>query len=266
MTEARSQPWLTVVTVSLRDDDALDATSRSVDAQGVQNIEHIVIVGEGPSIKSTPDLASSYRRTVYEPPRGVYQAMNTGLTQARGTLVHFLNAGDRYAESNVLQRVRDTFEATRFEWAFGRMLVSDTPDSPPRLRGSSLEVMQVHRFRGRHFPEHPTVFARVDDLQRLGGFDTSYRTAADYRLILALTTTSEGLDLGFPVTRYTLGGLSDTSWVTSVRECHRARREVRAPRGWSAMEEDLFLTRELSEQALRRAARHLRRVTSGRIP
>ena len=246
--------WLTVVTVSLHDDDELARTVASVDDQSRDGVEHVVVLGEPPHYRTDTGDARARRRIVVMPPSGVYAAMNRGLHAATGTLIHFLNAGDEYATDDVISRVRARYEREAFSWAFGRMLVSRSAGDPGRVRGVTWADMQAHHFRGMHFPEHPTVFARTDLLVQLGGFDTSYRTAADYRLLLQLATEYPGVDLDLVVARYSLGGVSDTKWVGSVRECFRARMEYLKPTGLAAVRERLHMGAALANQGIRRLA------------
>lgn len=257
MSDPASAPWLTVVTVSLHDDEALAETQASVYSQQVAGVKHVVVLGEQPKLNSA--LRQWPSRTIVQAPSGVYAAMNEGLRAASGTLVHYLNAGDTYVDDSILGRVKARFDAEAFRWAFGRLQVVSPWDGNLKVRGSDLTTMQAHGMKGRNFPEHPTLFARTDDLRALGGFDTSYRTAADYRLILALVRSAGGCDLGFPVVRYSLGGISDKQWMTSVAECHRARQEVIQPTGLAALREQAFYARDIAEQGARRVARRLRR-------
>jgi hypothetical protein len=251
-----SSPWLTVITVSLRADDALDETCASVDSQADDGVQHLIVLGE--PVESPSSIPSSgTRKVVHQEPAGIYSAMNAGIALAEGTLVHFLNAGDTYASKDVLPKVEEAYEASSFDWAFGRLLVTRHPEDPGRQRGHTLAEMADHHFRGGFFPEHPTVFVRRDLLDRLGRFDTSYRIAADYRLLLELATSMPGLDLGFPVSRYALGGVSDTHWAGSVLECHRARSEYLQPAGFAAVQEMGRTVVELGNQAVRRLVRPL---------
>jgi hypothetical protein len=252
----RTSPWLTVITVSLKADSALDETCTSVDAQSDDGLHHLIVLGD-PVEAPPPDPPRGTRTVVFQEPAGIYSAMNMGIDLAEGTLVHFLNAGDTYASTNVLPRVEAAYRATQFQWAFGRLLVVRHPGDPGRQRGRTLNEMVAHGFRGSYFPEHPTVFARRDLLKRLGGFDTSYRFAADYRLLLELAASTPGVDLGFDVSRYSLGGVSDAHWVRSVLECRRARMEYLQPKGLAAAQEFGRTLIELSNQLARRIARPL---------
>ena len=90
--------------------------------------------------------------------------------------------------------------------------------------------------RGRFAP-HQGTFASADELRASGGFDVSFRIAADYAAFLTLTTMSTPVMLEFPIARFHEGGLSTQNWQESFREFHRARRSILQPHGTAAARE-----------------------------
>ena len=98
-------PWLSVVTVVKDDSAGFAATRASLLGQDLDGVEWIVIDGSATAVEpdSPPDLAVHY---AWEPPAGVYAAMNSGLERAQGDYVYFLNAGDRLHASTTLRDVR----------------------------------------------------------------------------------------------------------------------------------------------------------------
>ena len=168
-------PWLSVVTVSLKDDDALWGTIDSVERQGVAGVEQVVVLGAKP----TPALLERMTRrggtVIEQAPHGIYAAMNEGWSSASGTYVHFLNAGDTYAGEGVVALARHALKEDEFDWCFGRMIVTDPVGGREHVRGVTLERMRRRRYRGLNFPELPTVLVRRSLLHEVGGFDTSYR-------------------------------------------------------------------------------------------
>lgn len=72
--------------------------------------EHIVI--DGASTDRTVEVVKSYgleeTTVISEPDRGLYDAMNKGLAEAKGDYVLFLNAGDRFPSPDTLQLYADT--------------------------------------------------------------------------------------------------------------------------------------------------------------
>jgi glycosyltransferase involved in cell wall biosynthesis len=89
---------ISVVTVVFNGERDIEATIQSVLNQDDQSIEYIVI--DGGSTDGTLDIIRKYEHMltfwISEKDEGVYDAMNKGLTFAKGDLIHFLNAGDVY--------------------------------------------------------------------------------------------------------------------------------------------------------------------------
>jgi hypothetical protein len=116
-------PFFSVVTVAFRDAWAVVKTARSVFSQGFENFEYIVI--DGHSQDGTDALIRFWQeaglvdKALVEPDRGVYEAMNKGLSLAQGEFVCFMNAGDVFADDQVLQRVADFLSANAADGCLG---------------------------------------------------------------------------------------------------------------------------------------------------
>jgi glycosyltransferase len=86
------------------------------------------------------------------------------------------------------------------------------------------------RLRWGWMPPHPTLFLRRALYARLGVFDTGYRIAADYDLMLRMLTHLEGEVVYLPqvLVRMRLGGVSNRSLRTVARKSWEDYRALRA--------------------------------------
>lgn len=104
---ASEHPDISIITIVKDDALALERTISSVSQQFLKSYEFIII--DGGSIDGTVDVISSHADLVSswvsEPDHGIYDAMNKGLAHATGDWVIFLNAGDTFANQEVLQRI-----------------------------------------------------------------------------------------------------------------------------------------------------------------
>ena len=230
--------WLTVATV-VKDDDAGFARSRdSLVAQEVDGVEWVVIDGSSGGSGIQGALAGSGVPVEYrqEPPRGIYPAMNSALQAATGDFIYFLNAGDTLAAPSVLREVRRALGA-HATWGFGPVEIVESSGAsvvtPPWDYQSEKRV----GFSRGLFPSHQGTFAKVDALRGVGGFDTSYRVAADYAAFLRLAQLADPVQLTFVIARFFEGGTSTSRWQESFREFHRARTQITRPRGIDAVRE-----------------------------
>lgn len=226
---------LTVVSVVKDDPVGLAATLASVPTS--PDIEVVVIDGSSDTAAITHAVGSRSVSYLWTPPEGVYPAMNTGIAQSGGEHVYFLNAGDTLIEgrlATVLQLLREQGPA----WFYAYVAMADLAGRPVRTPRWSYDAEARHAFSRGLFPCHQGTIVRRDVLERLGGFDTSYRIVADYELFLRLTRMSQPAHLDIELARFAPGGVSSTQWRQAAAEFHRARRQVLRPRGFAALDEE----------------------------
>ena len=95
-------PTLTVVTVSLFNDDALSRTIESIRPLHSllgDKLEHIIV---------SPDQTCSNLnnvRFVFKEKNGIYPAMNKGIAEAKGLYIWLLNAGDECLDPELITRL-----------------------------------------------------------------------------------------------------------------------------------------------------------------
>lgn len=99
---------ISIITVVRNNFDGLEYTQRSILEQKLQDVEWIII--DGYSTDETRHrvkklLEQKIAIGVSEPDLGIYDAMNKGLDLSSGRFVVFLNAGDAFLDSNVLDKV-----------------------------------------------------------------------------------------------------------------------------------------------------------------
>src|SRR5574344_29932 len=102
-----NQPKISIITVCFNAKYICLNTLESVKKQKYDNLEYIII--DGNSSDGTLDLLNKYKdiisKSVSEPDKGIYDAMNKGTDIATGKWVIFMNAGDTFTDDDVLTRV-----------------------------------------------------------------------------------------------------------------------------------------------------------------
>lgn len=98
---------LSIITINYNNRDGLKKTIDSVLAQTWTDYEWIVI--DGGSTDGSRELIEQYQEHFAywcsEPDKGVYNAMNKGIAQAKGEYMNFMNSGDTFYEAETLQKV-----------------------------------------------------------------------------------------------------------------------------------------------------------------
>lgn len=98
-----------IITVNFNNKEGLRKTIESVIRQNFRDFEYIVI--DGGSTDGSADILKEYDAQidywVSEPDKGIYNAMNKGIVQAKGEYLNFMNSGDYFYDNQVLQHVAD---------------------------------------------------------------------------------------------------------------------------------------------------------------
>ncbi len=177
---------ISVITATWNSEKTVGDTIRSFVLQDYPNTEYVII--DGASSDSTLDIVRSFGNRidhiVSEKDEGIYDALNKGVQLATGDVIGFLHSDDVYAHSSVLSSVAYAFESSQTSAIFGDLdyVAKSNPLKIIRRWKSGQYVRE--KMRNGWMPPHPTFYMKRSYYQRFGGFDLSYRIAADYDSLL----------------------------------------------------------------------------------
>ncbi len=177
-----NEPLISIVTVVFNGEKHLEQTILSVINQSYKNIEYIII--DGASTDRTPQIIKKYKSkinySVSEPDKGIYDAMNKGIKQAKGEYIGILNSDDFYEPDAVRIIAEHIKQHSETDVFFGNLYIIN-----PELPDKQLQTYKKSKKFEKQFSIwHPTVFIKKQTYDTFGIFDTSYKIAADYELLL----------------------------------------------------------------------------------
>lgn len=213
---------ISVVTATYNCADTVVHALDSVASQRDVDIEHLVI--DGGSRDGTVDLLNARRgqlaHLVSEPDRGIYDALNKGIARARGDVVGFLHADDVYADARVLADVAAAFADPAVQAVYGDLQYVQQNDPSRVIRHWQAGEFSRRRLAWGWMPPHPSLYVRRSWYERIGGFDTRYRIAADYFSILQLFSAPDFRAVYLPrvLVQMRLGGASNRSLSNILRK------------------------------------------------
>ncbi len=109
-------PLFSIITVSYNAANTISVTLDSVEAQTCDEYEHIII--DGASTDATLDIVrrhqTPYITFISEKDEGIYDAMNKGMSLAKGEYFIFLNAGDRFPTPHTLSHYAQTIRDNEY--------------------------------------------------------------------------------------------------------------------------------------------------------
>jgi glycosyltransferase involved in cell wall biosynthesis len=216
------QPLVSVITATYNASHMLPACLESVRSQDYPHIQHVVIDGG-----STDDTVQILRaqpsdrvRWLSEPDAGIYDAWNKGLSRARGEWIAFLGADDIYLPGAIRAYMDLAMHSPELEYLSSRV----------RWIGSGGRVSiigepwQWPRFQRYMCTAHVGSMHRRSLFERLGRYDISYRSAADYELLLRAGGQLATAYLPQVTAAMMGGGMSDST--RALDEAKRAKTET----------------------------------------
>jgi glycosyltransferase involved in cell wall biosynthesis len=174
-------PLITVITVVLNRRDDLETTIRSVLDQTYDNIEYVVI--DGGSSDGTLEVIRKYSRDIdhwlSETDSGIYDAMNKGILYAHGMWINFMNAGDIFYDSTVIEDIVSTMQGNA-DVIYGDHQIMYDKDSSKIWKAQVSDQL----WKGMIFC-HQSVFVRTD-LMKQQPFSVSNKLTSDFDLLYSL--------------------------------------------------------------------------------
>lgn len=182
------QPILTIVTVCFNSEKTLKRCMKSVISQLNDDIEYLII--DGKSTDNTVGLIKEHIRDldnvgyVSERDNGIYDAMNKGINMAKGEWIYFLNSDD-CIKDNVLQKVINTIKLNKYDCIYGD--VEEILEYKNKLYSRVLIAdKKIEKLKEGMIFSHQSFFCKKDAIKNCGLFNTYFKVAGDWDLIVRL--------------------------------------------------------------------------------
>ena len=221
---------ITVVTVCLNAEKLIRETIDSVLIQRYSDFEYLVI--DGLSMDTTVDIIHGYQkqfekrgvplRLISESDNGIYDAMNKAAKYAEGEWVIYMNAGDTFFNSKVLEYASKKLDDS-IDMLYGNIVIHENERYKLVPAGKMSEV------NWKNPVHHQAAFTKTELLRRYG-FDTSYKLVADYDLLLRLRNdNARFLRSPYVFASFLMGGVSNAQYVKNTKEMNQSRKINRVP-------------------------------------
>ena len=206
---------LSIITVVLNDPEGLQKTIKSVSIQQYRNYEYVVIDGgsHAETIKVIKDNSKAIDHWVSEKDKGIYDAMNKGLSYVHGKWVIFLNAGDVFVNSLITRDLFKVQNMDEYDVWYGdhRVEFMDIRGERKRKAGKMKYLKYGSQFC------HQSAIVKTE-LIKEKGYNTLNRISADFEFFYGLYMNDKKFGYaGFEIAKITSGGLSDVSQVHVLR-------------------------------------------------
>lgn len=175
-----------IITITYNSAATLEQTILSVINQTYSDIEYIIV--DGKSTDTTLTIVEKYRdkiaKVISEKDNGLYDALNKGIDLATGDVIAFIHSDDFYTNTNVIEKYAQAFKSSNYEAVYADLFYVNKDDDTKVVRAWRSGKYKSGAFLNGWMPPHPTFIVKKEVFTRYGKFNTQFKTAADYELML----------------------------------------------------------------------------------
>ena len=212
-------PLVTVITAVVNGKPYIAECLESVLSQDYPNIEHLVL--DGGSTDGTLEVLRHYDDRIAlwktEPDNGVYDAWNKALAEARGEWICFLGADDEFLPGAVSAYMNLAANQPEAEYLNSQERWVH-PNGYARTRGKPWTWPGIMR---QMCMAHVGSMHRRTLFDRLGVYDSSFGTAADYELLLRARASLKTAYMPVVTVMMRAGGMTESR--ISLADATRAK-------------------------------------------
>ena len=203
------QPKISIIIPCLNAESTIERAIKSAVGQTYENLELLVI--DGGSIDASLEVLSSYQSSIAtllsEPDKGVYDAMNKGISNASGEWLFFLGADDELIDPAVLHSV---FQLSNDS----QLLYGDVILSGSGIVGTHGQVYDGQFSKLKLCRKNicqQAIFYRKKLFDEIGLFDLDYPVLADWVFNIKAFSRRETkpLYINSPIAKYHAEGISN---------------------------------------------------------
>jgi putative colanic acid biosynthesis glycosyltransferase len=214
----------TIITVVKNDLSGLKNTQNSIALQTNSSYEWIVI--DGNSTDATKDYVLNdlkNNKCISENDNGIYDAMNKGICISTGEYVIFLNAGDVFSGSQVLEKIE-------------ALILKKKSNADMIFCGANLKfsnkihyrpIRKIENYIWHGLPaNHQATFFKLSLLNACS-YSDKFKLSGDYYIVAKLFQSGAiSIYYNQPIVDFTMGGFSYQNPCLAVKEAYMIQRDV----------------------------------------
>lgn len=183
-----------ILTVSYNSDRTIERTIKSVLVQSEKDYEYIIV--DGASKDHTVEIINQYEplfegrlRWISEPDNGIYNAMNKGISMAKGDVIGIVNSDD-WLETDALVTISKTISTlkinTKSSFVLTGWMKFHYEDGSIQVISRNYEQFLNGVKKYDMYLCHPATWVSSEAYKEMGHFDENVKMLADNDLMLRL--------------------------------------------------------------------------------
>ena len=178
---------ISVITVCFNSEKTIENTIKSVLSQSYKDIEYIIV--DGGSKDGTINLINKHKEKISiiksEPDKGIYDAINKGISLASGKIISILHSNDTFYDKETLTSVSKYFEKySDLKILLGDVAFKKNFDEKRITRYYSSSFFKPWMLKFGFSPPHTSSFIIKQTYEKVGLYDISFKIAGDFEFFV----------------------------------------------------------------------------------
>lgn len=218
---------ISIIIATFNSEDFIENCIKSIINQTSNNYEIIII--DGSSTDNTNRIITKYKEYikfyVSEPDKGIYDAWNKGLDNSNSDWIMFVGSDDilkKDAIENYIDFITKNSNQ-HIEYVSARMNLTDKKGNIIRTVGEKWRFSKFRRFMN---VAHPASIHHISLFEKYGVYDTTYKIAGDYELLLRAKSKLKAEFIDTVVIDMGMEGVSSVLLHKVFKESFRAKNKT----------------------------------------
>lgn len=222
---------VSIITATYNSAATIHDTLASLESQTYPDIEYIIV--DGASKDNTLEVirqnCSRVSQLISEPDKGIYDALNKGISKSTGDIVGFLHSDDLLAYPEAIQDLVDSFKSGNHDAVYADLEYVQQENINKVVRHWKSGHYNRNKLQYGWMPAHPTFYMKRNLYKEMNCFDLSYKIAADYDSVLRYLWRGN-INTGYlpkVLIKMRVGGISNRSLVNIFLKTHEDIKAMR---------------------------------------
>ena len=213
---------ISIITPTFNSQETIEDNINSVINQEYDNWEQIIV--DNLSEDKTLNIVSKFQNNkitiISEKDKGIYDAINKGISKAKGDIISILHSDDLFYDNTSLSSISNCFLNHEINVAFGNLIYVQKSNKEKILRYWKSNQYKKRSFFKGWSPPHPCFFARKKAYDEFGNYNISLDNSSDFDLMFRFLEInkikSKHIDKTLVTMRY--GGASNKNFKTILSQ------------------------------------------------